>query len=177
MNINRTYEWKKTHRFRSDYVLTRDGAPVANVSFHGICSSNVRVTGDGIDWTIKRSGVMHPIVTLRRAESDMSVAEARARLGGSYDVVVGEFAMRFKSVNTWKAQFGWIAADGTPMIVYSPHTWHGSPYAITISGAPPIADESLLNVLLIFGRVLMAMTQSDTAAAITSTIVAVAAAA
>ena len=37
MNISRTYEWKKTHRFRSDYVLTRDGAPVANVSFHGIC--------------------------------------------------------------------------------------------------------------------------------------------
>lgn len=77
-------------------------------------------------YTFKRCGVMHPTVTVREGATGTQVAIARARVCGSYDLEIdGRLTATFKCLSVWRAQFGWVTADGallgdeheTPMMI------------------------------------------------------------
>jgi len=157
------WTWSKPGLIGSDFVLSRNGASIASVEFKGVMNGVVRVTGDGFEWTIERSGVLHPVVTVRESGSATALAVARPRIGGSYDVEVeGGFAARFRSISTWRAQFGWVKTDGAPMIVYTARSWSAH-RTIEVRDASAITDETLLRLLMVLGGRFMAIKKSDVA--------------
>src|SRR5690349_12405308 len=117
------YHWIKTETFRSEYSLTRNGAPIAQVRLAGICKGSVCVSGEEIDWTIERRGIMAPTYIVRSA-SGVNIAVARPRFSGSYDLELQNgLTARFKTISAWHAQLGWVSSDGSPLIVYTPKSW------------------------------------------------------
>lgn len=160
MDNSDTWAWTKPNFFRSEYVLTCNGGRVATIAFDAILGGVARVKGRQIDWTIERLG-LNSTVSVRQSGSDVPIAVARPRFTGSYDVEFeGGFVSRFKSISAWRAQFGWVNAGGTPMIIYTARPSGPSHRTIAISDACTI-DEPLLRILMIFGGVLMAMTQAE----------------
>ena len=156
--------WTKT--LRSTYTVTRDDRAIAQVIFSG-WGRSARASGDGIDWTIARRGLLHQTVTVRTHDG-VTLATARGRWSGSYDLTTRDgFTACFKMTG-WCGRYAWVASDGTPLITYKLEKWYRQNRAIDIR--VPVADEALL---LVLGGVLAKFTDDD----MTATSVAVVAAA
>jgi len=156
--------WTKT--FRSTYTVTRDDRAIAQVSFSG-WGRAARVTGDGIDWTIARHGLLHQTVTVRTRDG-VTLATARGRFSGSYDLTTRDgFTARFK-MNGWCGRYAWVASDRTPLITFALEKWYRQNRTIDVRVS--VADETLL---LVLGAVLAKFTDDD----MTATSIAVVAAA
>jgi len=156
--------WMKA--FRSTYTVTRDDRAVAQVSFSG-WGRSARVIGDGIDWTITRRGLLQQTVTVSTREG-VTLATARARFGGSYDLTTRDgFTARFKMTG-WCGRYAWVASDGTPLVTFALQKWYRQNRTIDVRAA--LAEETLL---LVLGGVLAKFTDDDT----TATTVAIVAAA
>jgi hypothetical protein len=156
--------WIKTRTFPASFALIRDGEEIAQIAFGRFGAGRARVTGDGIDWTIERRGLMRQVVSVRTAAGD-TLATARVRLAGSYDVTMRDgFAARFKTTKLWCAQYGWVRSDGSPLILYRLQKWFGQHRSIET--LEPIADESRELLLLILGGVLLTMSEDDAMVAV-----------
>ena len=118
MNEQETLLWTKPNWLRREFVLTRDAAELARLTFAGSSSATIR-TAEGW-WTISRDGFWRSRVTM---QGGGTLLAARSTWSGNYDLETSfDGAVRWSCFSVWKQHYGWSRADGAPLIVYRPAT-------------------------------------------------------
>ena len=130
-----------------------------------MCATATVALPGGESWTIRRSGVWKPRVTVHRESTSEDLLGARAFWTGSYDLDEPvESAFRWGCFSMWRMEYGWKAFDGAPLIRYTPTAkFSHRIYRVEFDAAMP-AESRLL--LAVFGGYLLAVTHDDAAAAV-----------
>ncbi|HYC89672.1 MAG TPA: hypothetical protein VEO54_10715 [Thermoanaerobaculia bacterium] len=154
--MTETYLWIKPKLLGQEYVLLRDNAEQGRLMFERPLSTDARVTAGGGEWTLRRTGMMGPVITIRRGED--TVAEGRMRLGGGCDTVVDGRAFRWRSASLFSGEFVWEDDAGTAVVRFLGAS--RSARTIQADGALPAEVKVLL---LFLGGYLLALHYNDVA--------------
>lgn len=152
-------------------VLRRGDEEIGRIEYEGLLGARARATAPGGEWSFERSGVLKPIVTVRRT-SDGSEVASLGMSGGDGSVLAFQGRMlRWKAIDGWRGEFGWAREDGSPAIVYRPRV---SMRALE-QHIEVLADDLDEPLLLFLGAYMTHATYSDvattTAAIMAATIV------
>ncbi len=120
-------KWSQKGIFRREYELTAGDRVVARAVFRSMLGSLADVTVDNESWTIKRTGLFRPRVTMRRAGSEE------------------DFAVF--TPNTWSAKGELVVGAQTFQVERS--GWTGAHWELTSEGggAGPIVNMKMSGML------------------------------
>lgn len=155
-------------------ILLRHGSTeqTGSVTLEGFCRTAARAVAGGKAWTFRRSGLLHPTVSVRRDGESTAPLVAGIGATGRCDLTLDGRQYRWKATSCLRGQFAWLAADGTELIRYRPRMpWRRGAQEIDVLAADLPAETAALLALL--GAFLLMLTVND-AAAVTAAIVAAA---
>src|SRR5688572_3669647 len=142
MENNERYFWTKASWLRREFTLSRGSDPLARLVFGGWCSTDATVEMPGGSWTIRRSGLWKPRVSVHRPGSEWT---AKAHWSGNYDLEPPvEGAFRWRGLSMWKMHYGWTAFDGTPLIRYRPAGAFSCRTHVDFLDGQPLTDTRLV---------------------------------
>ena len=162
MEENQPLSWTKVNWLRREYVLNRGSEQLARLVFGGWGSCRATVDMPGGSWTISRTGLFKPRVSVHRPGFDLT---AKAHWSGNYDLETPlDGAFRWRCLSMWKMRYGWSAFDGTPLIRYRPAgAFAYRTHVVDFLDQQPLTETRL--VLTVLGGYLLALTYEDLAAA------------
>lgn len=109
--------WIRTGWLRREYALMHGSEPLARLAFQGWSSDAIVETPER-SWTIRRTGIWKPRVSIQHPEFAIA---ATVHWSGNFDLdepVDGAF--RWRSLHLFKMHFGWVGFDGAAIIRYRP---------------------------------------------------------
>lgn len=114
--------WRQPELTKRYYELMPEGgeSPLATLEWRSAWGTLATAqTGVGT-WTFKRTGFLHPLITVRRAgsEEDLAIFEANWQGSGTL-TFAGGGRYAWKSANFWHSQWSWLAADGTELLHFA----------------------------------------------------------
>lgn len=110
--------WKQPKASKRYYELQAGEEVLATLSWQKAMGTlALAETAEG-SWTFKRSGFMHPVVTVRKAGSDVpdaAIFEPSWSGKGILQLPAGR-TLRWASTNFWHSEWAWQEFNGTPLI-------------------------------------------------------------
>lgn len=119
--MNKSYVLIKPGWKERRYLLRVGNEEVGRLELEGVCSTHARVYSQKNEWIFDRTGVLEPVVTVRRADDGADLLVATMRLGGDCDVTLESGDVyHWKSTSVWRGEFAWVSEDGAAAIRYRP---------------------------------------------------------
>jgi hypothetical protein len=145
-----TTEWHGRGLMKRSYELRSETHSFATLEWQSALGSLAHArTLDGA-WTLKRTGFFRPRVTVRAMdkETDLAVFQPGWLGDGHVDFPNGK-QWSWKCLGFWRARYGFVSDDGTPLIEYHANTFKMPPSAgvVVAQSALGLAELPLLMVL------------------------------
>jgi hypothetical protein len=167
--------WKQPSGMKRIYELHVGEEVLATLRWQKLSGTLAQAeTAEG-NWTFKRSGFLHPVVTVRNAGSDVpDIAVFEPSWTGKGTLQLPENrSLRWASTNFWHSEWAWLDNNGNPLISFkNKYGWTKVEGQVEVAQAATNLPE--FSLLITLGWYLMVQMASDASASTAATTAAVA---
>lgn len=113
-------EWRQESSGRRSYELIGEGERLATLHFLKSLGTLAECRMDEGTFTFKRTGFLHPRVTVRRSPYDQDIATMEMSIGGEgrLETIDGK-RYTFQRLSFWRSRWGFFNEQGDPLMSLS----------------------------------------------------------
>ena len=145
------------------FLLIDGNVEIGRLEFEHAVSTRARGSAGGQEWIFERSGILHPVLTVREPGDAAEVLAIPITLGDGCAVTLDERTWRWKYASVLRGELAWVRDGDGAQILYRPKL-----NGITIEHLIEIAADGVpaetVRFLLFLGAYLAVQACTDTAA-------------